>query len=119
MDQRRFDEARLILEHFGFEETCKGLVFNGDKEGIEEQLESEPLDKEETTVFRELAALLNYLSSDCPDLKFPTKQCSRDMSSPTRGSWKNQEDGEVSFKQKEYNLGIVMARKTQACVCCC
>ena len=36
--------------------------------------------------YRGLAARLNYMSLDCPDLQFPIKQCSREMSSPTNGS---------------------------------
>jgi hypothetical protein len=31
---------------------------------------------------------MNYLGLDCPDLQFPVKQCSREMSNPTKGSWK-------------------------------
>ena len=50
--------------------------------------ELEELDKEEGKLFRGLAARLNFLSLDCPDLQFGIKQCSREMSKPTRGSWK-------------------------------
>ena len=32
-------------------------------------------------------ARFNHLSSDCPDLQFPIKQCSREMAKPNRGSW--------------------------------
>ena len=46
------------------------------------------MEKEEATIFRGLAARMNYLSLDCPDLQFPIKQCSREMAKPKRGSWK-------------------------------
>ena len=38
-------------------------------------------------MFRGLAARLNYLSLDCPDLQFPIKDCSREMPNPMNGSW--------------------------------
>ena len=64
------------------------MTYNGDKDTKEEDWEWEPLPKEEATLFRALAARMNYLSQDCPDLQFPIKQCSRDMASPRRVSWK-------------------------------
>ena len=42
----------------------------------------------ETTMFRGVAARLNFLSLDAPDLQFPVKQCSREMATPGMGSWK-------------------------------
>ena len=50
--------------------------------------EQEDLDKGETTVFRGLAARVNFLSLDCPDLQFSGKAASREMAKPTLGSWK-------------------------------
>jgi hypothetical protein len=76
------------MEHFGFNEGTRKLGVNGDKGDKEEAWESEELDKEEAKVFRGLAARLNFLSLDCPDLQFPTKGCAREMAKPTRGSWK-------------------------------
>jgi hypothetical protein len=48
----------------------------------------EELERGETTIYRGVAARLNFMSLDCPDLQFPIKQCSRDMAKPKRGSWK-------------------------------
>ena len=79
---------KVILEHFGLEEGSRGLTHNGDKDEKEDEWEVEDLEKEETTVYRGLAARVNFLSLDCPDLQFPSKPCSRDMARPTRGSWK-------------------------------
>ena len=79
---------RLILEHFGFDDGSRLLSHNGDKDDKEEEWEREDLDKEEATIFRGLAARMNFLGLDCPDLQFPIKQCSREMAKPQRGSWK-------------------------------
>ena len=39
-------------------------------------------------MFRGLAARMNFLSQDSPDLQYPIKDCSREMANPIRGSWK-------------------------------
>ena len=52
-----------------------------------EDLEDEELSREEAKTFMGIAARLNFLSLDCPGLQFPTKNCSREMARPTRGSW--------------------------------
>ena len=39
-------------------------------------------------MFRGLAARVNFLSLDCPDLQFSGKAASREMAKPTLGSWK-------------------------------
>ena len=77
-----------VLEYFGFEEGAKPLTHNGEKEAKEEEWEKEELGREEARGLRGLAATFNFLSQDCPDLQFPTKQCSRQMAKPARGSWK-------------------------------
>jgi len=79
---------RLMLEYFGFDEGSRTLTHNGDKDSKEEEWELEDLDKEESKTFRGLAARMNFMSLDCPDLQFPIKVCSRDMAQPKRGSWK-------------------------------
>ena len=79
---------RLVMEYFGFTEDTKSLSFNGDKDDRNEEWESEDLDREEAKVYRGLAARLNFLSQDSPDLQFPVKACSQDMAKPQRGSWK-------------------------------
>ena len=42
----------------------------------------------EATMFRGLAARLNFLARDCPNLQFPAKEVCRDMWVPTVASWK-------------------------------
>ena len=46
------------------------------------------LGKEEANAFRGFAAMMNFLSLDCPGLQFPVKQCTKEMAKPSRGSWK-------------------------------
>ena len=78
---------KAILEYFGFAESAKPGANNGVKDKVEDW-ESEPLDKQEAKEYRGLAARLNFLSLDCPDLQFSSKPSSREMANPTRGSWK-------------------------------
>ena len=77
------------MEHFGFKEGSRALKSNGEKDLVDKEGEAEDLDPKETTIFRGLAARVNFLSLDCPDLQFPVKVCSREMADPTRGSWKS------------------------------
>ena len=78
----------MVLESLGFEEGTRTLSYNGDKEEKMEPGDEEELIREEVRVFRGLAARLNFISLDCPNLQFPVKQCSKEMARPVRGSWK-------------------------------
>ena len=61
--------------------------YNGDKDDkVDTEWAAEKLDEVAAKEYRGLAARLNYMSLDCPDLQFPIKQCSREMASPTNGS---------------------------------
>ena len=80
---------QLIMETFGFNEDSKGLVSNGEKEFRQEPGDNEVMEKEEATEFRGVVARMNFLSQDCPDLQFPVKECSKQMSRPTKGAWKS------------------------------
>ena len=72
---------------------------NGEKETEDRGEELEELGPEDTTVFRGLAARVNFLSLDCPDLQFSGKAASREMAKPTLGSW------EILKKLARYLLG--------------
>ena len=77
-----------VLEKFGFDESTRPLTSNGDREDKEDEGEDAvPLDKKETKEFRSVAAKLNYMSQDGPDLQFPIKSVTTQMARPTRGSW--------------------------------
>eukprot|EP00973_Karenia_brevis_P079681 11056192-Karenia_brevis.AAC.1 len=60
----------------------------GDREDRVEDREEEFLGKAEATDFRGLAARLNCMSLDWPDLQVAIKQCSRDMARPKVVSWR-------------------------------
>ena len=79
---------QMILEYFGFEEGTRALSVSGDKDVKFEEGDDELLGKKETKIYRGLAARLNCLSQDCPDLQHGSKAPSKEMSNPTRGSWK-------------------------------
>ena len=47
-----------------------------------------PLSPEQATMFRGIAASINYLSPDRPDILYAAKEACRDMANPNEGSWK-------------------------------
>ena len=47
----------------------------------------EALDDLEASEFRAMAARLNFMAQDCPDVQFATKEVCREMSSPIQNSW--------------------------------
>ena len=80
---RRIRNIDNFFEHFGLDEISRALKSNGEKEVEDKVEEVEDLEKEEATIFRGLAARLNFLSLDCSDLQFAGKAASREMSKPT------------------------------------
>ena len=78
----------LIMEAFGFKEGSRGLVRNGGGDEKEEEGDDEGMEEKEGTEFRGVAARMNFLGQDCPDLQFPVKECSKRMARPTKGAWK-------------------------------
>eukprot|EP00973_Karenia_brevis_P004741 651360-Karenia_brevis.AAC.1 len=67
---------------FGFNERTRPCLLNSDKEDKVEEWEEEFLGKNEATEYRGLAARLNFMSLDWPELQFAIKQCSRDIAKP-------------------------------------
>jgi hypothetical protein len=86
---------KLIAEYFGLDANSRKLTTNGSKdEGISttsrgniHYLEEE-LGNDEKTSFRAVAARLNYLAADCPDVQFPAKEVCRNMANPTIGAFR-------------------------------
>eukprot|EP00973_Karenia_brevis_P016388 2244848-Karenia_brevis.AAC.1 len=70
------------MEYFGFNDKAKPLMMNGDREDKVEEWEEELLGKPEAKEFRGLAAMLNFMSLDGPNLQLAIKQCSGDMANP-------------------------------------
>ena len=79
---------KLVMEHFGIKEGSKMSRNNGDREDREEPGDEQELSKEEAKSFRGIAARLNFLSQDDPDLQFPVKQGTREMAHLVKGLWK-------------------------------
>ena len=71
----------ILLDKFCFKEgETRSLVFNGDKERREEsEWQAEEVGSQEATEFRACAARLNFLSLDCPDLQFVSKDVWRPL----------------------------------------
>jgi hypothetical protein len=74
-----------VLEALGFGDNTKELSVNGK---VEEEKDETELQGAEATSFRAIAARLNYLSQDSPDIQFAAKEVCRDMSKPSVGSWR-------------------------------
>jgi hypothetical protein len=75
-----------VMDALGFDHNTKGLSVNG---RVEEPTEGEAeLEAGEVTSFRALAARMNYLAQDSPDLQFAAKEVCRDMARPSRSSWR-------------------------------
>ena len=82
--------AEKIIAHFGLDSESKSVVSPGTKIEVDEDVaedddeEVDPkLEGPEVTVFRGLAATMNYMSSDRYDTQFAGKELCREMSKPT------------------------------------
>jgi hypothetical protein len=84
-DQRH---AEMIVEELGLQ-GAKPSVTPGEDEKKWEQEENEvPLEKDRASKFRSIAARINYLAADRPDLMYSAKEACRQMANPTEGGWK-------------------------------
>ena len=80
-------------------EKSRCLIHNGEKEWKpDEDWEEEFLAPKEATEFRGIAARSHFLSLDCPDLQFPVKDVSGEMSKPKVGSWKRMKNSKIFVK---------------------
>ena len=76
------------MEHFGFNEKTNGLTWNWTAEIREEDNDDEELGGGEATTFRAIAAMVNSLAQDYPDLHFPPKEVYHGTSRRSwRGTW--------------------------------
>ena len=76
-----------MVGYFGLDGRSKGLTSNGRADVVGEVMDEELLPQEEASAFRALAARINFLAQDCPDIQFPAKEVCQDMAVPTRNSW--------------------------------
>jgi hypothetical protein len=75
-----------IIEALGFSEKTKGLSVNGRIEDLADAFVE--LEASEQTPFRALAARMNYLAQDAPEVQFAAKEVCREMARPTRDGWR-------------------------------
>ena len=72
------------MDYFGFNDNTHELTANG---AVDADIGDENSTGEEITLFRAIAARINFLAQDCLDLQFPAKEVCREMSGPTRRFW--------------------------------
>ena len=77
----------MIMNFFEFTDKSKSLIHNGHKELGNDKGIRTALTPKEKTEFRGLAARLNFMSLDSPDLQFVIKNCCRDMNNPDSESY--------------------------------
>jgi hypothetical protein len=77
---------QIVMETLGFDEKSKGIAVNGRIDDSDDS--GEELQGPEATSFRALAARVNYLSQDSPDVQYAAKEVCREMSKPTTRSWR-------------------------------
>ena len=79
---------KLVMEALGLEEDSKSLATPGNKDDdkMEEQRQEEAGERDpmQDTKFRAIAARLNYMAADMPDVQFACKEACREMSAPTQ-----------------------------------
>jgi hypothetical protein len=76
----------MVMCSLGFDDKSKGLMVNGKVE--EDGNDEVELQGAEATSFRAVAARLNYLAQDSPDIQYPAKEICREMARPTTRSWR-------------------------------
>jgi hypothetical protein len=72
--------AALIISHLGLQQNSKGLSIPSLKQDLSG---GQALTAEQHTLYRSVVMRAAFLAEDRPDLKFPTKELARMMSSPT------------------------------------
>ena len=79
-----------IMDELGFDGDTKGIDMAIKKNYDDGDLEAdELLDNAEAKRYRRLAATINYLAMDRPDLQFTASVLGRTMARPTERSWAN------------------------------
>ena len=77
----------LVLQELGLGSESKGLALTGAKENINNEQDGVLLDVAEAKRFRALAARLNYMAQDAPDVQYACKEICADMAAPRASSW--------------------------------
>ena len=83
-DQRH---AEIIIEQMGVKDSRSVKTPGVKEEGDDVQNDEEELPREESGMYRAIAARSNYLAADRSDIQFAVKEICRSMSKPTRQCW--------------------------------
>ena len=76
----------MVLDYFSLGNISNEVItVNGEKSEDVQPGDEVELEGKEATEYRAVAARVNYLSLDCPDLQFPIERYSREMARP---SWR-------------------------------
>ena len=84
-DQRH---GEMVIEELGLKEAKEACTPGEQEKEHEKEVSQELLDPMKSTKFRRLAARLNYLAQDRPDIMFSVKDLCRQMANPSVGGWK-------------------------------
>ena len=79
--------AQLIIDELGLQDA-KAAKTPGDDRMNEKTDEDCALSDEWTRKFRDIAARINYLAQDRPDIMFAAKEICRGRAKPTDGHWR-------------------------------
>ena len=80
--------AKKIIEELGLHPSSNGLEKPCGRETLAEiEQGTDELEHNDATRFRSIAARVNYLSLDRPDMQFAAKELCRMMARPTTGCW--------------------------------
>jgi hypothetical protein len=74
-----------VMDALGFDAKSKVLSVTGRVE--DSDVDGEELTGSEATSFRAIAARLNYIAQDSPEIMFAAKEVCREMAKPSTGSW--------------------------------
>ena len=84
-DQRH---AEIIIDELGLKEARSATTLGEDEKKWEEEENEVPLLSNMASKFRSIAARINYLAADRPDIMYGAKEACRQMANPTEGGWK-------------------------------
>ena len=76
-----------MLQELCLGSESKGLVVTGAKEEVKVEQEEDYPESAESTRFRAIAARLNYMAQDAPDVQYACKEMCSDMATPRPSLW--------------------------------
>ena len=78
----------MVVQALGLEDAKEVASPGEDEKKWEEEENRQELGQKQATEYRAIAARLNYLAADRPDIMYSVKEACRHMASPTVGAWR-------------------------------